>query len=106
VNLLRNAIEAMEQSPVHQIVATTSIKEPGYITVSIADSGSGMSDAVARRLFEPFVTTKERGMGFGLSMCRSIIEEHGGRIWAEPNPSGGTIFRFRLPIAGEGGDDV
>jgi two-component system sensor kinase FixL len=106
VNLLRNAIEAMEQSPLHQIVATTSAEEPGYVTVSIADSGSGMSDAVARRLFEPFVTTKERGMGFGLSMCRSIVEEHGGRIWAEPNPEGGTIFRFRLPVAGEDGDDV
>jgi two-component system sensor kinase FixL len=106
VNLLRNAIEAMAEAPVHQIVATTSAEEPGYVTVAIADSGSGMSDAVARRLFEPFVTTKERGMGFGLSMSRSIIEEHGGRIWAEPNPDGGTIFRFRLPAAEEGADGI
>jgi two-component system sensor kinase FixL len=99
VNILRNAMEAMQDSATRQLTLTTSRQDGDYIAVAIADTGSGMSDEVARRLFEPFVTTKERGMGFGLSISRSIIEEHGGRIWAEPNPEGGTIFRFRLPAA-------
>jgi two-component system sensor kinase FixL len=104
VNILRNAMEAMQESAIRQLTLTTSRQDGDFVAVAISDTGSGMSDEVARRLFEPFVTTKERGMGFGLSISRSIIEEHGGRIWAEPNPSGGTIFRFRLPTA-EGEDD-
>jgi len=98
VNIIRNAMEALQDSSTRQIRLSTSAEETGYVSVSIADTGSGMSDEVARRLFEPFVTTKERGMGFGLSISRSIIEEHGGKIWAEPNPGGGTVFRFRLPV--------
>lgn len=105
VNILRNAMEAMTESKTRKIIATTSDSEPGYISVAIADTGSGMTDAVARRLFEPFVTTKQRGMGFGLSISRSIVEEHGGRIWAEPNPGGGTVFRFRLPAVAAEGDE-
>ncbi len=106
VNILRNALEAMQSSPVRRLSVTTTATDVDFVVVTITDSGSGMSDAVARRLFEPFVTTKDRGMGFGLSISRSIIEEHGGRIWAEPNPDGGTTFRFRLPFAEGGNDDV
>ena len=106
VNLLRNAMEAMEESAVRQIAIETYAIESEWVGIAVSDTGSGMSDEVARRLFEPFVTTKESGMGFGLSMSRSIIEEHGGRIWAEPNPEGGTIFRFRLPVAEEVEDGI
>jgi len=105
VNLMRNAMEAMQESEVRQLTLRTSA-DGDQVVVAIADTGTGMSDEIARRLFEPFVTTKERGMGFGLSISRSIVEEHGGRIWAEPNPGGGTIFRFRLPVADGGDDDV
>lgn len=106
VNILRNAMEAMQDSNSRQLMLATTLGEGGQVLVSISDTGTGMSDEVARRLFEPFVTTKERGMGFGLSISRSIIEEHGGRIWAEPNPGGGTVFRFRLLAAEGDGDDV
>ena len=65
----------------------------------MADSGPGLAPEVAGRLFEPFVSTKPGGMGVGLSICRTIVEAHSGRIWAEPNPGGGTVFRFTLPAA-------
>jgi two-component system sensor kinase FixL len=66
------------------------------VEVSIADTGPGLPAVVRDRLFQPFVTTKSNGMGIGLSICRSIIESHGGRLWAEDNPDGGTVFRFTL----------
>ena len=69
------------------------------IEVSVSDTGSGLDQEVAARLFQPFTTTKAQGMGVGLSICRTIVESHGGRIWAEPNPDGGTIFRFTAPRA-------
>jgi two-component system sensor kinase FixL len=64
--------------------------------VSVADTGPGISDEVAGQLFQPFVTTKAQGMGVGLSISRTIIEAHGGRIWVEPNPAGGAVFHFTL----------
>ena len=64
--------------------------------VSVADSGAGISPEIAARLFQPFVTTKPQGMGIGLSLCRTIIESHGGQIKMEANPTGGTIFRFTV----------
>jgi len=63
----------------------------------VSDTGPGLSDEVAARLFQPFVTTKEKGMGIGLTICQSIIEAHGGRIWATPNQGSGVEFRFSLP---------
>jgi two-component system sensor kinase FixL len=69
------------------------------IEVGVTDSGPGISAELAKHLFEPFVSTKHDGMGLGLSICRSIVEAHGGELWSEPNPAGGTIFRFTLPKA-------
>jgi two-component system sensor kinase FixL len=66
---------------------------------SISDTGPGISPDITDRLFQPFVTTKANGMGVGLSICRTIIESHGGRIWADTNAAGGTDFQFTLPVA-------
>jgi two-component system sensor kinase FixL len=72
---------------------------PGTVEISVSDTGPGLAPEVAERLFEPFVTTRTSGMGVGLSISRSIVEAHGGRLWVEPNPGGGTIFRFTLQAA-------
>jgi two-component system, LuxR family, sensor kinase FixL len=98
-NLLRNAMEAMEQSARREIVITTALGDAGMIEIGIADTGPGLAREVRANLFRPFVTTKDSGMGVGLSICRSIVETHGGRLWAEDNPGGGTVFRFTLPSA-------
>ena len=67
--------------------------------LSVADSGAGVSAEAAERLFQPFVTTKSDGMGVGLSISRTIVEAHGGRIWTEPNPGGGAVFHFTMMLA-------
>jgi two-component system sensor kinase FixL len=67
--------------------------------VTVTDTGPGLDPAAAARLFQPFVTTKPQGMGVGLSISRTIVEAHGGRIWTEPNPDGGQIFRFTVRLA-------
>jgi signal transduction histidine kinase len=97
VNLIRNAIEAMTDSPRREVFVSTASGGPEFIEVSVADSGPGLTEAVARGLFKPFVTTKADGMGVGLAICHSIIEAHGGKIWVEPNQPTGTIFRFTVP---------
>ena len=101
VNLLRNAAEAMEESARRLLTVSTSMLDGEFIQVVVSDTGTGLSDEVNQRLFQPFVTTKEKGMGMGLSICRSIVEAHGGRIWATPNEGGGTVFRFTLPLNDE-----
>jgi two-component system sensor kinase FixL len=98
VNLIRNAIEALHAAPVRRLVISTTTAGSGMIRVDIADSGPGLSDAARARLFEPFKTTKAHGLGVGLSLSRSIIEAHYGKIWSEPNAGGGTVFRFTLPL--------
>ena len=99
VNLIRNAAEAMEGSPRREITLATAPHEVGLIEVSVADTGSGLAEDIAGRLFQPFVTAKPDGMGVGLSICRTIVEAHGGHIRAEASPEGGTVFRFTLEAA-------
>ena len=98
VNLVRNALDAMQGQARRQLLVSTSIQDDLAI-VSIADSGPGLDPVAAERLFQPFVTTKPTGMGVGLSISRTIIEAHGGRIWTEPNPGGGAIFHFTVRLA-------
>jgi two-component system, LuxR family, sensor kinase FixL len=98
VNLIRNAIEAME-SERRELTISAAPNGDGSVAIRVADTGPGLAPEVAERLFEPFVTTKPQGMGIGLSICRSIIEAHGGELHAEPNPGGGTVFAFSLPMA-------
>jgi two-component system sensor kinase FixL len=99
LNLVRNALEAMKDLTGGALVIEAAPGDAGFITVSVADTGPGLAPEVAGRLFKPFTTTKEEGMGVGLSICQSIVESHGGKIWVEPNLPQGVIFRFCLPIA-------
>jgi two-component system sensor kinase FixL len=96
INLMRNAIEAMEASQRRELVLSTSVAEQGLIAISVADTGAGISPEVMSQLFQPFFTTKRHGMGVGLSISRTIVEAHGGKIEISPNPGGGTVFRFTL----------
>jgi two-component system sensor kinase FixL len=101
INLMRNAIDAMEASHRRELVVSTGTADDDMVTVSVADTGTGVAPEVAERLFQPFVTTKRQGMGVGLSISRTIVEAHGGEIWLEPNPEGGTVFRFTLRAVGK-----
>ena len=105
LNLVRNGIEAMEE--VGHGTLTVSARSAGdHVEFSVADEGAGLSGEIRSRLFEPFVTTKKQGMGVGLSICRTIIEAHGGKLWAEPNAGKGTVFRFTLAKVPEDGGRV
>jgi PAS domain S-box-containing protein len=99
LNLITNGADAMEQSPaeVHELVITSSRDEQGTVTIAVRDTGVGLDASHNDRLFEPLFTTKQGSMGMGLAICRSIIESHGGSIWAAPNPDRGATFQFTLP---------
>jgi two-component system sensor kinase FixL len=96
INLMRNAIEAMEDSEHRELTVTTIAREYD-VMVEVRDTGCGIAPEMADQLFQPFATTKPHGMGIGLSISRTIIESHEGRIWAEAPPGEGTAFRFTLP---------
>ena len=96
LNLVRNAIEAMEDMSRKDLLVSARVAPDNMRQVSVADTGSGVAPEQVEQLFKPFHTTKTQGMGVGLSISRTIVEAHGGRIWAEPNPGGGTVFHFTM----------
>lgn len=97
LNLIRNAIEAMEDRPVRHLTIESRL-DASMVVFAVADTGPGIDAAIEAELFQPFVTTKQEGMGIGLSVCRTIVEAHGGRLWVEENPGGGCIFLFTIPV--------
>jgi PAS domain S-box-containing protein len=100
LNLVKNGIEAMQQAHAieRELCISARRDESGMVEVAVADRGHGIGEEEAEKLFAPFYTTKKEGMGMGLNICRSIVEFHDGRLWAQPNPGGGSVFRFTLPI--------
>ena len=106
INLIRNAVEAMTDSPVRQLIVTSRPDQRGLVRVIVADTGPGVTPEVAAQLFTAFVSTKAEGMGLGLSICRTIVEANGGRIWMERGAGGGTEFHFTLVSAKAEEDDV
>ncbi len=99
-NLLRNAFEATTGEKTRAVIVSTERKD-SEIQIAVADSGHGIAPEIAENLFRPFVTTKESGMGVGLSICRTIVEAMGGRIWHEPSPLGGAMFLFTVPLVND-----
>jgi signal transduction histidine kinase len=104
LNLINNAVQAMSGVGVEprELVICTSKTEPNGIGVAVRDSGPGLDRANLERVFNPFYTTKPGGLGIGLSICRSIIEAHGGRLWASAKTPRGAIFQFTLPVRSSG----
>jgi two-component system, LuxR family, sensor kinase FixL len=103
-NLIRNSVDALAGVKRREIVVSTRHAGQDSIEITIADTGPGLAPDVAERLFQPFVTTKPGGLGIGLSICRSIVDAHGGRLWASDNPDGGMVFHVRLPIPEPSGE--
>jgi C4-dicarboxylate-specific signal transduction histidine kinase len=101
INLILNALEAMYDVSAHTRCLTirTEVSADRLLRVEVRDRGTGIEPANANQLFETFFSTKPRGMGMGLSISRTIVEAHGGHLWAAPNPGGGAIFQFTLPIS-------
>jgi signal transduction histidine kinase len=99
LNLVMNAIEAMSSvgGRARELLITTRNVDPDHVQVTVEDSGTGLDPNAMEKIFEPFYTTKAGGMGMGLSICRSIVQSHGGRLWATAKDGPGTAFHFALP---------
>jgi PAS domain S-box-containing protein len=104
INLMRNALEALAGSVRRDLEVKTRLLDEETVEIAVADSGPGLTQNVADRLFEPFVSTKRNGMGLGLSICRSIVEAHGGQLRSGTDPGGRTIFRFTVAAVLAEGD--
>ncbi|OBQ75431.1 sensor histidine kinase [Mesorhizobium erdmanii] len=97
LNLILNALEAVKDERVRDVTVQTSLGKPGEVVIAVRDSGRGLKGVQLDHVFDAFYTTRPDGMGMGLAISRSIVESHGGRIWAEPTVPHGAIFRFSLP---------
>jgi C4-dicarboxylate-specific signal transduction histidine kinase len=105
INLVMNGMDAVaELPPEDRQVTLRSRLDGAVVEISVSDSGTGIAPDVIAKVFEPFYTTKPNGMGMGLSVSRTIIDAHGGRMWAENAPSGGAVFKVLLPVFGSGQD--
>jgi signal transduction histidine kinase len=102
LNLVLNGVDAMKAvtDRPRQLTVSSTV-EPGSVAVTVDDTGTGLDPATAQRIFEPFFTTKADGLGMGLSICRSIVDAHGGCLWAAPRAPHGTTLRFTVPLAAE-----
>jgi signal transduction histidine kinase len=102
LNLILNGIDAMKTvtDRARELSVSTAVCEPVSLLVTVEDTGTGLDPSVARRIFDPFFTTKPDGLGMGLSICRSIVDAHGGELWASPRAPCGTALRFTIPLAG------
>ena len=100
LNLLLNASDAMSAKPAgsRHITISIGLEPPENGLLSVADAGTGIPEDEMDRVFEPFVTSKQGGLGLGLAICRSIVKAHRGRLWAVNNPSGGATFHLALPL--------
>lgn len=104
INLIRNACEAMSESTPRRLMISSKADKPGFVRVTVADTGTGISPHISGQLFKAFVSSKSEGMGLGLSICRTIVEANDGQIWMEPRAGGGTEFHFTLTRAGSEGE--
>ena len=104
MNLVRNAIDAMTDQERRELILRSHLNEAGQIEINVIDSGAGVAEIAAKRLFTPFMTTKKDGTGLGLAICRTIVEAHGGKLWYEKSYLGGAAFKFTLPT--DNGNDV
>ncbi len=100
MNLITNALEAMKVKSPRNLKIHSRMQMSDLVVISVSDSGPGIDETMKEAIFNPFFTTKKEGLGMGLSICKSIIEEHGGRIWVENNPVAGATFSFSLKAWG------
>jgi two-component system sensor kinase FixL len=99
INLIRNAVQAMSEQADKRLAIRSALRPDGLVEISVGDSGTGIAQEQFETLFSPFHSSKPDGLGIGLSISRTIVESHGGKIWAENQPEGGALFRFTLPRA-------
>ena len=98
MNLVRNSVEALAEVDNRSLTLRTTRPGKTSLQVDVIDTGPGLAKEIAERLFQPFLTTKAGGIGIGLSICKTIVDSHGGQLWTTPNPGGGTAFHLTLPI--------